>query len=50
MSWEMALAGSLISTGVQISWVTARVQESRALLRCQIAAIFHSQGKKGLTV
>lgn len=46
MSWEMALASSLINSGVQISWVTARVQESKALLGCQIAAIFHSQGKK----
>lgn len=46
MSWEMALASSLISSRVQISWVTAKVQESNALLGCQIAAIFHS-GRKG---
>lgn len=46
MSWEIALASSLISSGVQISWVIARVQKSKELLVCQIAAIFHSQGGK----
>lgn len=39
MSWEMATARLVISRREQILWVTARVQEGRALLDYQIVAI-----------
>lgn len=39
MSWEMAAARLVISRREQILWVTARVQEGRALLGYQIVAI-----------
>lgn len=40
MSWEMAPARLVISSGVQILWVIARVQEGKTLLGYQIVAIF----------
>jgi len=39
MLWEMATARLVISSGVQILWVVARVQEGKTLLGYQIVAI-----------
>lgn len=47
MSWEMATARLLISSGVQILWVIARVQEDKTLLGYQIVAIFCLKEKEG---
>jgi len=44
MSWEMATARLLISGGVQILWVIARVQEGKTLLGYQIVAILSLGG------
>lgn len=39
MLWEIATARLVISSGVQILWVVARVQEGKTLLGYQIVAI-----------
>lgn len=46
MSWEMAMAGTLISRRPQIPWDPARGQETRAPLGCQMVAVFYCQRRR----